>query len=81
MGTKIFAGGNGIFVSTNIGTSWTEVDSGLTEKYVVSLAVSGTNLFAKTTSGVFLSTNNGTSWSEVSNGLPDTEVIVIPCGN
>jgi len=47
-GTNLFAGsiGEGIFLSTNDGTSWTAVDSGLTDTDVIALAVSGTNLFA-----------------------------------
>ncbi|MHB8853130.1 MAG: WD40/YVTN/BNR-like repeat-containing protein [Ignavibacteriaceae bacterium] len=63
IGTNLFAGSNGkgIFLSTNDGTSWTAVDSGLTDTEVRALAVSGTNIFAGTWgSGVFLSTNNGT---------------------
>ncbi len=72
IGTNLFAGsnGHGIFLSTNDGTSWAAVDSGLTNTEVRALAVSGTNLFAGTWgSGVFLSTNNGTSWSIVDTGL------------
>ncbi|MBU2583896.1 MAG: T9SS type A sorting domain-containing protein, partial [Bacteroidetes bacterium] len=42
---------------------------------VLSLAVSGTNLFAGTWGGgVFLSTNNGTSWTAASTGLTNTDV-------
>lgn len=54
-GTNLFAGtyGGGVFLSTNNGTSWTEVNSGLTNTYVWSLAVSGTNLFAGTLGAVF----------------------------
>ena len=48
-GTNLFAGtGGGVFLSTNNGTSWTAVNTGLTNSYVLSLAVSGTNLFAGT---------------------------------
>ncbi|MBK6913405.1 MAG: T9SS type A sorting domain-containing protein [Ignavibacteriales bacterium] len=75
--TILFAGtyGGGVFRSTNNGTSWTEVNSGLTDTEVYALAVSGTNLFAGTLfGGVFLSTNNGTSWNEVNNGLANTDV-------
>jgi hypothetical protein len=36
----------GVFLSTNNGTSWTEVNSGLTNTNVLSLAVSRTDLFA-----------------------------------
>jgi photosystem II stability/assembly factor-like uncharacterized protein len=41
---------------------------------IISLAVSGTNLFAGTGGGVFLSTNNGTSWAAVNNGVTNTNV-------
>src|SRR5271157_4520991 len=52
-GSNIFAGtwGAGIFLSTNNGTSWTEVNSGLTNSYVNCFAVSGTNIFAGTQGG------------------------------
>jgi hypothetical protein len=69
-GTNLFAGTSvGVFLSTNNGTSWTAVNTGLTNTYVNALAVSpngagGTNLFAGTLGGVFLSTNNGTSWTQ-----------------
>jgi len=78
--TNLFAGtyGGGVFRSTNNGTSWTQVVSGLTNRDVRSLAVSpdgnGTpKLFAATHSGgVFRSTDNGTSWTPT--GLPNTYV-------
>jgi hypothetical protein len=54
---------NGVFRSTDNGTTWTAANTGLCLN-VRALAVSGTNLFAGG-SGVFLSTNNGTSWTEV----------------
>lgn len=43
----LFAGtsGDGIFRSTNDGTSWTAVNSGLTNIYINAFVVSGTNLF------------------------------------
>ena len=43
--------GGGVFLSTNNGTSWTAVNTGLTNTAVSALAVSGTNLFAGTGSG------------------------------
>ncbi len=66
-GTNLFAGGlGGVFLSTNNGTSWTQVNTGLTSTAVLSLAVLGTNLFAGTSGeGVFLSTNNGSRWASV----------------
>ena len=41
-GTNLFAGtdGGGVFLSTNNGTSWTAVNTGLTNTYVYALAVS-----------------------------------------
>jgi hypothetical protein len=71
-GTNLFAGtGGGVFISTNNGTSWASVDSGLTSPNGYCLAVSGTNLFAGSSigGGVFLSTNEGTSWTAVDSGL------------
>jgi photosystem II stability/assembly factor-like uncharacterized protein/transposase-like protein len=75
-GSNIFAGiGSGVFLSTNNGTSWTAVNSGLpTNSSINCLAVSGSNIFAGTGSGVFLSTNNGTSWTAVNSGLTNTAV-------
>ena len=76
-GTNLFAGtpGGGVFLSTNNGTSWSPVSSGLTNTNVLALAVSGTNLFAGTYGGgVFLSTNYGTSWTAVNTGLTNTYV-------
>jgi hypothetical protein len=71
-----FAGTNaGVFLSTNNGTSWTEVNSGLMNMTVLSLAVNGGNIFAGTSGGgVFLSSNNGTSWSAVNSGLTKRNV-------
>jgi hypothetical protein len=76
-GTNLFAGtgGGGVFLSTNSGTSWTPVNTGLPDQYeqtVDALAVSGTNLFAGDDYyGVFLTTNNGANWTPVNTGLTD----------
>jgi len=57
------------------GTSWTAVNTGLTDTNVRCLAISGIYLFAGTLGGgVFLSTNNGTSWTAINNGLTNTVV-------
>lgn len=78
-GTNLFAGDteHGVFLSTNNGASWTEVNSGLTDTYVYDLGldVSG-NLFAGTEFGrVFRSTNNGASWAAANTGLTSTNVV------
>ncbi len=72
----IFAGtyGGGVYLSTNNGTSWTQV--GLTSSEVYSLAINSSGyIFAGTNGGgVYLSTNNGTSWTQVNNGLTSSWV-------
>nr|NIW44264.1 hypothetical protein [Gammaproteobacteria bacterium]NIX01538.1 hypothetical protein [Phycisphaerae bacterium] len=71
-GSYLFAGtyGNGVLLSTNGGSSWTQVNNGLTNMYVFAFAVSDTNLFAGSDGGgVFLSTDNGSSWTAVNTGL------------
>ena len=47
-GSNIFAGtlGGGVFLSPNNGTSWTAVNTGLTDTYISSVAISGRNIFA-----------------------------------
>jgi photosystem II stability/assembly factor-like uncharacterized protein len=75
-GTNLFAGtgGDGVFLSTNGGVSWTAVNNGLTNHKISCIAVNGTNLLAGTSGGVFRSTNSGTSWTAVNTGLTSTEV-------
>ena len=71
---NIFAGTiNGVFLSTNNGANWTA--TGLANTRVLSLAVSGNNIFAGTYGdGVYLSTNNGANWTAVNTGLANTDV-------
>ncbi len=59
---------SGVFRSTDEGTSWTAVNSGLPDTAGKALAVSDTNVF-EGGKGIFISTNNGTSWTDVSDGL------------
>lgn len=75
-GENLFAGtyNDGVFLSTNIGTTWTSAAKGLPtpKKYVYSLAISGQDLFAGTSSGVFFSSDNGTNWADF--GLSNHQV-------
>jgi ligand-binding sensor domain-containing protein len=73
---NLFVGtNNGVYLSTNNGTSWAAVNNGLSNLEVHALAVNGTNLFAGTNGGgVFFSTNYGTSWTEVNNNLTATSI-------
>jgi hypothetical protein len=76
-GTNLFAGGGGVFLSTNDGSSWTAVNNGLpAHTGVTCFAVNGMNLYMGTDgNGAFLSTNNGASWTTVNNGLTNTFVL------
>ena len=60
---------NGVFISTNNGSSWSPINNGLTDKYIHALAISGINIFAGTDHGVFFTANDGASWTMVNTGL------------
>ena len=62
---RLFAGtfSNGVFRSTNAGASWSGVNSGLTNKGILSLRSRGSRIYAGTVSGAFTSTNGGDGWS------------------
>lgn len=54
----------GIYLSTNYGYNWTSVNNGIpTNQQVYVITISGTNIFASTSTGIYLSTNNGTNWT------------------
>jgi ligand-binding sensor domain-containing protein len=53
---------NDIYLSKNLGASWTEVGSGLPNSNVIALGVGDTTVFAATGSGFFTSNNTGASW-------------------
>ena len=72
LGDSILAGtdGGGIFISIDVGQSWTPSNSGLTNKRITSLTVHQQFIFAGSEIGLFRSTN-GDNWSLLQ-GLPDT---------
>jgi ligand-binding sensor domain-containing protein len=61
---RIYAGTSesGIFLSTNSGASWKQVNTGLQSSTILSLAIDGNYVFAGTAGGIFRSTDRGTSW-------------------
>jgi len=70
--SNLFAGtfGGGVFRSTDNGSQWESVNSGLVNMNVRALAVRGSMIFAGTSGGgIFLSTNRGNSWCAINNGL------------
>lgn len=72
-GNNLYAGTwfEGVYRSTDNGTSWTVLNNGLTNQTINSLYSYNTYLFTGTCgSGVFLSTNNGDNWENYNYGLP-----------
>ena len=64
--------GDGVFKSTNGGSSWTKINAGLTNTYINSIVIDPKNpqiIYAGTDKGLFKSTNGGLSWSKT--GLAD----------
>ncbi len=73
---------SGVFKSTNGGTSWFTVNTGLTYKSVQALAISNSNpqvLYAGTnqgnaSSGIYVTTNGGGSWTRKVTGITETSL-------
>lgn len=82
-GTNLFAGTNGgtptsgVFLSTNNGTSWARVATGLSNSNIYALAFSSSNLFAGAYDGVYLTTNTGKSWTSINSGLTNTYIFSV----
>ena len=61
-------GGDGVFLSNNNGTSWSQV--GFANSYITSLTNCNNNIFVGVWGdGIFLTTNNGVSWNNINDGL------------
>ena len=77
-GNTIFAGTylNGVYRSTNNGTSWEHVGLGTTSVY--SIAANGTNIYAGSYfEGMYVSTDNGSTWTQGNNLLTPEAVLTI----
>lgn len=65
----IFAGtdSNGIYRSTDAGSTWTQMNNGLTQNHINTIAVNSSGyLYAGTGgAGIFRSTDQGVSWQDV----------------
>jgi photosystem II stability/assembly factor-like uncharacterized protein len=52
----------GVFKSINNGIDWTQINTGLTNTVINSLAANSNYIFAGTGEGFFVSSNNGNNW-------------------
>ena len=67
--------GSGIYRSSDGGSHWSLLATGLSDLGLTSLAANGSSLFAGSYgSGVFLSVDNGKTWSQSNDGLTDLRV-------
>jgi len=73
----IFAGTstNGVYLSTDSGGNWTQINTGLTNTDIRTLAINQSgHIFAGTSGGIFRSTNNGGNWTQINTGLTNTDI-------
>jgi N-acetylneuraminic acid mutarotase/photosystem II stability/assembly factor-like uncharacterized protein len=72
----VYAGTSaGVYKTTDGGTSWVAVNSGLTDWHVQSLAIDHSHtIYAGTSGGLFKTTNGGATWKVVNAGLMNTNV-------
>ncbi len=75
-GLRLFAGtwNGGVYLSTDLGAHWQQVNFGLLSRYIYGLAANDSNLFAGTAEGVFRSPSNGDYWIPSSAGLASTSI-------
>ncbi|MBN2200990.1 VCBS repeat-containing protein [bacterium] len=82
-GSSLFMGSryNGIYSSTNDGSSWVSANTGLTTSDVRALVSNSGYLFAGTYGGgVFISSDNGANWTAVNTGLTNLNVLSVAAG-
>jgi photosystem II stability/assembly factor-like uncharacterized protein len=76
-GSKIYAGtsGGGIYVSDDLGLSWSRSINGLNYFFVSSMLIKEQYIYAGFVSlGIFASSDQGQNWFAVNNGLPNSTV-------
>ncbi len=79
-GSKVFAAGQKIGVTTNGGVNWTDISTSETEGLpwanIQALCFAGGNLIAgdnavNVSTGIYVSNNDGASWVRANSGVPD----------
>jgi ligand-binding sensor domain-containing protein len=67
---------HGVYKWTIGGTSWTAINTSLTDKHISQLVALDDQLVALTLTGVFISSNGGTSWATDTSGLKKVNCMV-----
>jgi photosystem II stability/assembly factor-like uncharacterized protein len=65
---------NGIFSSSDMGTTWEQMNNGLSGLYIGSLSVREKYLFAGTDENIFYSNNYGKNWNILGGGFQDKQL-------
>ena len=79
-GTTVLAGtsSTGVWSTTDNGTTWTQINTGLTFLDVKALAANGTTLYAGTNGGgIFRSSDSGATWTALNTGLTNPLVYAL----
>ena len=65
--SEIYAGGDGMFKSTDDGANWITIENGMQgyQSSINGIAVDGNKVFATTVTGLMLSTDEGESWTQI----------------
>jgi hypothetical protein len=80
---RLYAGGNGMFRSTDGGKTWSPINNGLAARFIVALVIdplTPTTLYVATidsfggAGGVYKSTDGGNSWNLRRNGMTNTNL-------
>lgn len=72
---NVYAGTtDGILISTNSGSSWSQFGSGLTGQNVNAITMSINSSFAGTSNGLYLSNDLGQHWSRLDSTIIDTSI-------
>ena len=71
IGQRVLAGSiNGLYISVDNGNTWNESNTGLDNRYLLTLKVNSDKIYAGTLGGgVYVSNDSGSSWQSIINGL------------
>lgn len=77
-GNTLYASGDsGVYSTTNSGSSWTKLSSGLPGNIsVYSFKINGSDFYIGSNRGVFKSTNSGNTWTDITNGMPTVKPFI-----